>query len=44
MKSKDTDFPDSLLQQFNFGGAEEAAAAEESEDTAGKKKESEKNQ
>ena len=32
MKSEDADFPDSLLQQFNFEESEEAAAAEESDD------------
>lgn len=26
MKEKDADFPDSLLQQFNFGETEEASA------------------
>lgn len=31
MKSKDADFPESLLQQFNFREAEEAATVEESE-------------
>lgn len=32
MKSKDIDFPNLLLQQFNFGEAEETTTAEESGD------------
>ena len=32
MKSKDADFPESLLQQSNFGRAEEVAPVEVSED------------
>lgn len=32
IKSEDTQFLQSLLQQFNFGEVEEAAPAEESED------------
>lgn len=40
MKSKDADFSDSLLEQFNFAEAEEAAPAKVSEDTgAGEERE-----
>ena len=33
IKSKNADFPNSLLQQFNFEEAEETATTEESNDT-----------
>lgn len=42
MKSKDTDFPNLLLQQFNFRETEEVVTAEGSE--AAKEKESEEDQ
>lgn len=32
MKSKDANFPESLLQQFNFGDTEEAAPTDGNED------------